>query len=58
MGEWGLCCPRSWKVRLVLLLKPAEGLSPTEHNIKNYSSMKLEFLALKWAMAESAGNTC
>lgn len=27
-------------------------LRPTESNMLNYSSMKLEFLALKWAMAE------
>uniref|UniRef100_A0A665U756 Gypsy retrotransposon integrase-like protein 1 n=1 Tax=Echeneis naucrates TaxID=173247 RepID=A0A665U756_ECHNA len=28
------------------------GLRPTERNMQNYSSMKLEFLALKWAMTE------
>ncbi len=27
-------------------------LRPTEHNTSNYSSMKLEFLALEWAMTE------
>lgn len=27
-------------------------LRPTERNTSNYSSMKLEFLALKWAMTE------
>lgn len=30
----------------------SRGLRPTERNMANYSSMKLEFLALKWAMAE------
>uniref|UniRef100_A0A8C1XCE3 Gypsy retrotransposon integrase-like protein 1 n=1 Tax=Cyprinus carpio TaxID=7962 RepID=A0A8C1XCE3_CYPCA len=30
----------------------SRGLRPTERNMSNYSSMKLEFLALKWAMAE------
>ena len=30
----------------------SRGLRPTERNMDNYSSMKLEFLALKWAMAE------
>lgn len=30
----------------------SRGLKPTERNMSNYSSMKLEFLALKWAMAE------
>lgn len=30
----------------------SRGLRPTERNMKNYSSMKLEFLALKWAMGE------
>lgn len=28
------------------------GLRPTERNMDNYSSMKLEFLVLKWAMTE------
>ena len=28
------------------------GLRPAERNMSNYSSMKLEFLALKWAVAE------
>ena len=30
----------------------SRGLRPTEQNMMNYSSMKLEFLALKWAMTE------
>lgn len=30
----------------------SRGLKPTERNMSNYSSMKLEFLALKWAMTE------
>lgn len=30
----------------------SRGLRPTERNMATYSSMKLEFLALKWAMAE------
>uniref|UniRef100_A0A667Y9Z6 Gypsy retrotransposon integrase-like protein 1 n=1 Tax=Myripristis murdjan TaxID=586833 RepID=A0A667Y9Z6_9TELE len=30
----------------------SRGLKPTERNMNNYSSMKLEFLALKWAMTE------
>lgn len=30
----------------------SRGLRPTERNMSNYSSMKLEFLALKWAMVE------
>lgn len=30
----------------------SRSLRPTERNMNNYSSMKLEFLALKWAMAE------
>lgn len=30
----------------------SRGLRPTERNPVNYSSMKLEFLALKWAMTE------
>ena len=30
----------------------SRGLRPAERNMSNYSSMKLEFLALKWAVAE------
>lgn len=30
----------------------SRGLRPTERNMSNYSSMKLEFVALKWAMTE------
>uniref|UniRef100_A0A9J7YG95 Gypsy retrotransposon integrase-like protein 1 n=1 Tax=Cyprinus carpio carpio TaxID=630221 RepID=A0A9J7YG95_CYPCA len=30
----------------------SRGLRPTERRMDNYSSMKLEFLALKWAMTE------
>uniref|UniRef100_A0AAQ5ZUW2 Reverse transcriptase/retrotransposon-derived protein RNase H-like domain-containing protein n=1 Tax=Amphiprion ocellaris TaxID=80972 RepID=A0AAQ5ZUW2_AMPOC len=30
----------------------SQGLKPTEKNMSNYSSMKLEFLALKWAITE------
>ena len=30
----------------------SRGLRPTERNMRNYSSMKLEFLALKWAVTE------
>ena len=30
----------------------SRGLKPTERNMSNYSAMKLEFLALKWAMAD------
>ncbi|XP_049909748.1 retrovirus-related Pol polyprotein from transposon 412 [Epinephelus moara] len=41
----------------------SRGLRPTERNMVNYSSMKLEFLALKWAMTEKfreylLGNKC
>ena len=35
----------------------SRGLRPTERNMSNYSSMKLEFLALKWAMSEKF-STC
>lgn len=30
----------------------SRGLRPTERNMSNYSSMKLEFLALKWAVTD------
>ncbi|KAJ8006741.1 hypothetical protein DPEC_G00110370 [Dallia pectoralis] len=41
---------QSGKVRPVAYA--SRGLKPTERNMTNYSSMKLEFLALKWAMTE------
>lgn len=31
----------------------SRGLQPTEHNMSNYCSMKLEFLALEWAVTEN-----
>lgn len=41
----------------------SRGLRPTERNMSNYSSMKLEFVALKWAVTEKfreylLGNRC
>ncbi len=41
----------------------SRSLRPTERNMSNYSSMKLEFVALKWAMTEKfreylLGNKC
>ncbi|KAL6456493.1 hypothetical protein MHYP_G00350370 [Metynnis hypsauchen] len=33
----------------------SRALTPPERNMSNYSSMKLEFLALKWAMTEVSG---
>lgn len=41
----------------------SRGLRPTEHNPATYSSMRLEFLAFKWAMMEKfreylLGNKC
>lgn len=30
----------------------SQRLRPTEHNMDNYTSMKLEFLALKWAVTK------
>lgn len=38
------------KVRLVAYASRA--LTPTERNMPNYSSMRLEFFGLKWAMTE------
>ncbi len=41
----------------------SRSLRPTERNMSNYSSMKLEFVVLKWAMTEKfreylLGNKC
>lgn len=37
---------------LVVLSYASRGLRPTERNMQNYSSMKLELLALYWAIAQ------
>lgn len=49
--------------RVCLITYASHGLRPMECNAINYSSMKLEFLALKWAMTEKfheylIGNKC
>ena len=36
----------------VVIAYASRSLKPTERNMDNYSSMKLEFLALKWAISE------
>ena len=37
---------------LIVLSYASKGLKPTERNMQNYSSMKLELLALYWAIAQ------
>ncbi len=51
MEGWEQFCLRNGgKVRPIAYA--SRSLRPTERNMSNYSSMKLEFLALKWAMTE------
>lgn len=50
----GLCAvlPQVQEGKLRPIAYASRGLRPTEWNMVNYSSMKLEFLAHKWAMTE------
>ncbi len=49
--DWVLCFQEQ-DGKVVPIAYASFGLKPTERNMSNYSSMKLEFLALKWVMTE------
>lgn len=51
-GGLGAVLSQEQEGRVRPIAYASRGLRPTERNMANYSSMKLEFLALKWAMTE------
>lgn len=51
-GGLGAVLSQEQEGKLRPIAYASRGLRPTERNMSNYSSMKLEFLALKWAMSE------
>lgn len=62
-GGLGAVLSQEQEGRVRPIAYASRGLRPTERNMSNYSSMKLEFLALKWAMTEKfreylLGNKC
>ncbi len=62
-GGLGAVLSQEYEGRVRPIAYASRSLRPTERNMDNYSSMKLEFLALKWAMTEKfreylLGNKC
>ncbi|KAL1281970.1 hypothetical protein QQF64_000773 [Cirrhinus molitorella] len=51
-GGLGAVLSQEFKGKIRPVAYASRSLRPTECNMTNYSSMKLEFLALKWAMVE------
>jgi len=51
-GGLGAVLSQEQKGKVRPIAYASRGQRPTERNMANYSSMKLEFLALKWAMTE------
>lgn len=51
-GGLGAMLPQEKEGKMRPMAYARRGLRPTERNMVNYSSMKLEFLALKWVMTE------
>lgn len=51
-GGLGAVLSKEQNGRVRPIAYASRGLRPAERNMANYSSMKLEFLALKWAMSE------
>ena len=52
----GAVLSQQQKGKLVVLGYASRGLRDSEKNMSNYSSMKLELLGLKWAVAEQFGD--
>ena len=48
----GAVLSQEWEGKIRPIAFASRSLRRTERNMQNYSSMKLEFLALKWAVAE------
>ncbi|XP_016300864.1 uncharacterized protein LOC107657336 [Sinocyclocheilus anshuiensis] len=51
-GGLGAVLSQEFEGKIRPIAYASRSLRPTERNMTNYSSMKLEFLALKWAMVE------
>lgn len=51
-GGLGAVLSQEQDGRVRPIVYASRGLRPTERNMANYSSMKLEFLALKWVMTD------
>lgn len=51
-GGLGAVLSQEQEGRVRPIAYASHSLRPTERNMSNYSSMKLEFVALKWAMTE------
>lgn len=51
-GGLGAVLSQDFEGKVRPIAYASRGLRPSERNMTNYSSMKLEFLALKWAMVE------
>ncbi len=53
-GGLGVVLSQEQQGKVCPIAYGSRSLRPTERNTSNYSSMKLEFLALKWAMTEKS----
>lgn len=52
MGGLGAVLSQEYEGKLRPIAFASRSLKPTERNMRNYSSMKLELVALKWAVTE------
>ena len=53
---WGAVLSQEWEGKLHPVAFASRGLRKSEKNMSNYSSRKLELLALKWAVTEQFKN--
>lgn len=52
MMGWGAVLSQEWEGRVRPIAFASRSLRRDERNMQNYSSMKLEFLVLKWGVVE------